>query len=80
MLLNPNQVILAKYEGRTPLPILLAKLPRLRDTYGKEILFVFNYPIEKRLLDKYQLVEAARFDNAILGGEQFYIYIFRDAQ
>ena len=77
---NPDQYGLSEYEERTPVPILFSKLPRLKDTYGKEILFVFNFPVEEKLLDTYQLVEVARFDNAILEDERFYIYIFKEAQ
>ena len=74
MIADPNRCKLEPLEGRTAVPELLTKVPGLRKTFGSDILFVFSEPIESTLLDRYKLLEVARFDKAITD-EKFYIYI-----
>jgi len=81
----PGENILSEYGERTPLPVLFARIPRLRSMYGDKIVFIFlaefaeTGQINRVLLDMYNLRETACFKGSINQDEEFYVYLFKDA-
>lgn len=68
-----------KFSNAVPVQDVIVKVPRLRETYGSRILFIFNKPLSKESLHRYELSEMARFTGAIIPHEDFYVYALKGA-
>ncbi len=42
---------------------------------GRDVLIVLNYPLDEQMLEKYSLTKVAEFVGAIVGYEQYYLYL-----
>jgi hypothetical protein len=52
----------------------LQEARRLADLNKQDILILLNYPLEADAISRYSLREIARFEKAIYGGEEYYLY------
>lgn len=58
---------------------VLKEVKAFGEKMGRDVLIILNYPLDEQMVERYSLTKVAEFVGAIVGYEQYYLYLGKEA-